>query len=486
MREFMGSEVNRQSSDRILSASALLISSRLVVQVVSAASTAVVARSISVEDFGNLNAGLAVFYLATALCDWGFGLSLARRLGRSNSRDGSVVRSAVRLQASWSGFVTILVIAYAVVSGLEKPRIYILMLLTPAIVSTGVSVYRQVLIANEETQWIVFPGILINITSAVIAAGLAIWGFGISALAIVVSVASVLNSLVLYFVGRKLISATRGTARLRRSMRREVVLVGLQSFLSSTYFGIDVVILSYLVSSSELGHYTAALKVLTFIILIPGILAQVSVVEFSRIHQDRMSTSDLQTRSWKWLSFGFLPVVALLGLYAPIFVNVYFGAKFDSIIPIVRILMIAGVLAAVSNTIFGAMIASSRQRWLVWQGLFCLIFNVSANLLFVPLFGITASAWLTVITELFVVLGSTIALARIEVFSHYMLRAWKYYVAIPLTSIPPWLLWGSRSLVGLIVSATAIAVGFLVLGLVPQEIVDVLRRRSSRHMTRSK
>jgi O-antigen/teichoic acid export membrane protein len=482
----MGSEEqHRLTADRILSSSVLLVASRFSVQVVSAVATAVVARSISVEDFGNLNGGLAIFYLATALCDWGFGLSLARRLGRGSSRDGSVVRSVARLQNAWSGFVTVLVVAYAAISGWSEPRMRVLLILTPAIAATGVSVYRQVLIANDKTKLIVLPGLLINFASAMTTVALALWGFGISALSIVVSVAAVLSSLVLLYLGRKQISAIKGTARLRRSIRREVVPLGLQSFLSSAYFTIDVVILSYFVSSSELGHYTAAVKILSFVILIPGIIAQVSVVGFSSIHQDRMSTLDLQTQSWKWLSFGFLPVVVLLGLYAPIFVTAYFGGRFGSIIPIVRILMIAGVIVAVSNTIFGAMIARSRQRWLVGQGLLCLVFNVSANVFLIPVFGITASAWISLATEILVAVGMSIALARMGLFPLYLLRAWKYYVAILVTAIPPWVLWGGRSLTGLFASASAIAVSYLILRLVPQELVDVLRRRSSNPVTRS-
>lgn len=479
-------EQHRLTADRILSSSVLLVASRLSVQVVSAISTAVVARSISVEDFGNLNAGLAVFYLATAFCDWGFGLALARRLGSGSSRDGSVVRSVARLQNAWSGFVAVLAVAYVAVSGWNEPRMRVLLILTPAIAATGVSLYRQVLVANDKTRLIVIPGLLINFASAVATVTLALWGFGITALAIVVSVAAVLSSFILYYLGRKQISAMRGTARLRRRVRREVVPLGLQSFLSSAYFAIDVVILGYFVSSSELGHYTAAVKILSFVVLMPGIIAQVSVIGFSSIHQDRTSTLDLQTQSWKWLSFGFLPVTVLLGLYAPIFVTAYFGGQFDSIIPIVRILMIAGVIAAVSNTIFGAMIARSRQRWLVGQGLVCLVFNVSANIFLIPRFGITASAWITVATEFLVALGMSIALARMGLLPLYLLRAWKYYAAILVMATPPWVLWGSRSLAGLCASTTAIAVSFLVLRLVPQELVDVLRRRSSRHSTRSK
>ena len=475
--------LRRQSASGILSSSFLLIISRLSVQVASALSTAVVARSIAVKDFGNLNAGLAVFYLATALCDWGFGLSLARRLGQGDSRDGSIVRSIARLQSIWSGFIACLVIIYAVVSGVEQPRMRVILILTPAIAATGVSVYRQVLIANNKTQEIIFPGLIINFTSAAATVVLALSGFGITALATVVSAAAILSSLALLRYGRRQIGSGRGSGRLRRRVRREVMPLGFQSFLSSAYFTIDVVILGYLVSGSELGHYTAAVKILSFVILVPGIIAQVSVIGFSKVHQDEMSTMDLQTRSWKWLSFAFLPVVSLLLLYAPIAVDAYFGHEFLSITPIVRILLMAGPIVAISNTIFGAMIARSRQRWLVFQGLLCLALNVSLNILLVPRFGITASAWITVITELVVALGMTFALSRHGVKPVYLARAWRYYIAIAFGVLPPWFIWGEHSVVGMILSGALVVTLFLVAKLVPEEIRDLRARRRGRQLT---
>lgn len=462
----------------IFSSSGLLVVARLFVQIASALGTAVVARSISVSAFGSLNAGLAAFYLASTLCDWGFGLSLGKRLGQGDSRDGAVVRSTSRLQTVWSLFVMSVTLVYALASGWHEPRMRILLIMTPAVAATGIGVYRQVLIANNKTHLIVVPGVMINLTATLATVVLAVTGSGIAALAGVVCVAAVLSSFIFYYFGRQQISSEPGRSRVRRRVRREVVPLGLQSFLSSAYFTIDVVILGYFVSGTQLGHYTAAVKILNFVILIPGIIAQVSVIGFARVHADELSTMDLQTRVWQWLSFAFLPGTAWLVLYAPVVVEVFFGHHFLSVTPIVRILLAAAPLIAISNTIFGAMIARSRQRWLVYQGLFCLALNVSMNILLVPHFGIVASAWLTVITELAVTLGMTIDLSRHGIQPVYFLRAWRYYVAIAVGSLPPWFLWGSHSFIGLCASAAFTLTLFLVMKLIPDEVLALGTRRS--------
>jgi O-antigen/teichoic acid export membrane protein len=58
------------------------------------------------------------------------------------------------------------------------------------------------------------------------------------------------------------------------------------------------------------------------------------------------------------------------------------------------------------------MVATRRNRWLVVQGTVALCGNVLGNLLLVPRFGVTASAWLTVATEVGVCAGSVIGMRR--------------------------------------------------------------------------
>ena len=67
----------------------------------TAVSTAVIARVLSGEHFGLLASALAVFYLALAASDFGFGFVLARDLAVSKDK-GGLLRTAIRVQLAWS------------------------------------------------------------------------------------------------------------------------------------------------------------------------------------------------------------------------------------------------------------------------------------------------------------------------------------------------------------------------------------------------
>ena len=103
-------------------------------------------------------------------------------------------------------------------------------------------------------------------------------------------------------------------------------------------------------------------------------------------------------------------------LFAPYVVTVYFGRAFRPAVPLVEILALSGIVAALSNVVGSAMVVTKRNRWLVTEGAIALAFNVAGNLVLVPRFGVTASAWLTVATELGVCVGSAVGMRRRMVF----------------------------------------------------------------------
>jgi len=99
-----------------------------------------------------------------------------------------------------------------------------------------------------------------------------------------------------------------------------------------------------------------------------------------------------------------------MALFAPFVVTAYFGRAFRPAVPLVQILALAGIVAALSNVLGSAMVVTKRNRWLIVQSAVALAFNVGGNVALVPHFGVTASAWLTVATELGVCGGAIIGM----------------------------------------------------------------------------
>jgi len=385
---------------------------RVAVQVLSAASTAILARKLGVSGFGDYSAGLAMYYLALSICDFGFGNVLARELGKGRADDGRLVRSMLRVQTAWSALVGLGVVGFVIAVGLSAVRMQVLLVLVPAVALFGLSGVRQVFYASYKTGRLGLIDVATNVAQLIVVAGLALAGGGPLCIAIGLSAMIVVNSIVVTVAGLRLVDVHRSTGAVRRRMLFDSLPLGLSSLLCSAYFTIDLSIVSFLVSSRELGYYAAATKALSVLVTIPGLVMSAVLPGLASHAGSPKELGALASRVWHWLSAVALPMCIAVILFAPPFVHIFYGKEFLPAIPLVRVLAVSGIIALLSNLFAAAMIVTRRNRWLIIQGAIALVFNVVGNFVLVPHYGVSASAWLTVATELGVCCGSITAMYR--------------------------------------------------------------------------
>ncbi len=230
----------------------------VVVQLLSAVSTAILARKLSVSGFGAYSAGLAMFYLALSVCDFGFGSVLARELGASRADDGSWVRSMLRVQTVWSGVVGLGVVIFAAAVGLGEIRIQVLVVMAPAVALFGLSGARQIFYASYNTIRLGAIDIATNIVQVLAVSVVALAGGGPVAVAVALCAMLVVNTVVVVFAGLRLVDDNPSTQVIRRRMLIHSLPLGVSSLLASAYFTIDLSIVSFLVGSQEVGYYATA------------------------------------------------------------------------------------------------------------------------------------------------------------------------------------------------------------------------------------
>ena len=405
-------QVQPPESARIATSAGQLLLRRVIVQVLSALSTAVLARTLGVAGFGDFAAGLAMYYLALSVCDFGFGSVLARELGSGRADDGGLVRSMLRVQTGWSVAVGLGTVAFAVAAGLSSPRIQVLLALTPAVALFGLSGVRQVFYASYRTGRLGLIDVATNAVQLGIVTVVAVSGGGPLAVALALCAMILVNCVVVAVIGLRMVDADPSTAAVRRQMLTHSLPIGISSLLASAYFTLDLSIVGFLVPSREVGYYAAATKALSLLVTVPGLVVAASLAGLSSHAADRAQLGRLTAQVWHWLAVSALPLCIAVVLYAPVVVRVYYGRGYGPAVPLVRILALSGIVAVLSNVFGATMVATRRNRWLVVQGTVALCGNVLGNLLLVPRFGVTASAWLTVATEVGVCAGSVIGMRR--------------------------------------------------------------------------
>jgi len=161
---------------------------------------------------------------------------------------------------------------------------------------------------------------------------------------------------------------------------------------------VDTMIIQNFRGAKEVAWYGLAYKIY-------GVLIQPAYFYVNSIFPI-LSGKNEHKRDLFWMSAGILLTVGvgtLLGGWwlAPWMVEVLGGAEYAPAVGILRILGIAWVWSYLGHLFGFALIANGGQKQMLYLGLMALVLNLGLNWWLIPHYGMTAAAWVTVLTEFF-------------------------------------------------------------------------------------
>lgn len=455
--------------------SLLMLGRRIVVSLLTAATSVVIARSLLPAAFGEYSAAFATYFLLLGLADFGIAQELARRLGRcdDDSKGGSVT-TAVRLQFAFSGAAAVVGVVLAAVIGFDDAGAAVLVVLAPALVVNGCAVLRQVYYAEHDVRLLATVDVTVAAVQAALIVALALTFPLPVAFAGAVSGCAVAGNVVVWVAYRRR-HRRRAVAPWRPFLRAAVPL-GAASSLATAYVTIDLVLLPHLVAEASVGHYAVAVKFVNILVQVPTLIAALSLASMSSVAaRGRDETSDLIARVWHWHLVSVVPAALFLGVFSGGIVRLAFGDEFAPAARPLAVLMVAVVVMSVANVLVPLMIAHGRGRVMVIQGVVALLLNVAGNVVLAPRLGIMASAWLTVATEVVIVLSAALVLRATYSVVPAARASWRPLTAaaaIPLVALAV-----GDSAVGAAAALVAYAALLLVVRGLPREMVPARGRR---------
>ena len=375
----------------------------------AAVTTAVVARMLGSTNYGYYAGGMAAFGLALAFTDVGFGIVVTREAAKHPGERGELLRSTVQVQFAWSAVVAAILAGVGIVTGLG-PRGEVMIVMAPALVFSGLASFRQIfLVTYKVGRLFVLDTVCAVLQSAGMIA-VAVLKYGLVAIAGASALGISVNQAAGAWMGRRLIDRAAGSRVRRRQIVRLSVPLGIASIIASLYFTVDQVILTWLVPAADLGHYAAAVKLLTVVVTIPGFIMQAGIPALARASGSRSDVSEVAGRLAHWIAATAFPLCVGLAVFARPVVELAFGHGFLAAASLLRVLMLAGTLSLMANVLGIVMSALSIVRPQLYFNLATLAVNVAGNLILVPRYGVAASAWLTAACEAIVVTYAIVAL----------------------------------------------------------------------------
>ena len=388
------------------------IAARLVTTVSTLAVTILVTRHLSQSDWGvfiTITSYVALFYL---MVDFGLNSIVVRELeshkGRLDEYFGNLLTIRISLSILAS-FLALAILSFTNHSSVIKIGIIIgiVTILTLALFNTGVAVFQHKL-RYDQVALADISGALVTLVLSYL---LITSGFSI----IFIVVAYAVGGLVRAFISLYLSSAYTHSIRLRfdfdfsRHLLITALPIGLTLVFSQLAANIDkqIIYLADYNSSLNLnneeaaGYYGLAYRIFEFGIIIPAFF--VNSIYPLLIRDQKKNLTQLKKSFFQYgkiLSLGSIIVTILVFTLSPFLISIF--GDYGSSVHTLRILSLGYIFFYVTPLLMWTAVSFKKEKLLPFVFGFAFLLNLASNLYFVPKFGFNAAAFVTVVTEMFI------------------------------------------------------------------------------------
>lgn len=366
--------------------------------------TIFLARSLGVLDFGIYSVGLAYFSIISSFSDFGFNRFLIREIAKEKDKSWEIIWNVLMLRLTIvSVFFAIFALGIYLLDQ-DKMRASVILLASLAVLPQAIALtFDGIFVALQKLQFSAISALALSISTTVLGLILIMQGFGVygavNALIFGQLIYAAVLGLILYkHQGFKLSSVT--VVIIKKALIGSLP-YGVLAILGLLYFRIDTVMLSYLRGNFETGIYAAGYKFLETLVFIPNALSFALFPAFAKLHEvNPLKIKSLLYKSTKIMFIFGLFITIVYFLVMPAIIKIFLP-KFYPSIEVIKILSLA--IPFMFIHIPASSVLTSSEKYLKQVILFSLvplIFNIMANFIFIPTFGLLAASWITVVSDI--------------------------------------------------------------------------------------
>jgi O-antigen/teichoic acid export membrane protein len=384
------------------------IAMQVVVRVVNLALgvlvTALVARTLGSEGYGQWATILAILALIGYFASFGMETVAVREAARDPDSEHEWLGAVMLLRFYMIGPVVVLSAVAVVLLHDSHEMLIAGLILVITMPFNGVGALQLVFQLRVNN---LVPMLVLTLRSLLWAIAVAViyWGGGsMITLAIALTATNAIGSVV------QAVAALHAAPRRPRPSRRRIgplvrhgLPIGISGVLVLCYGRIDQLIVFSLRGSKAAGLYGSVYNVLEAAHFVPIsiliTLAPIMAASWPRNRSRLLHTARLSAETMAIASFGAL---AFASVAATPLIRLFFGEEFVGAAPALPVLGAAFIFICFGYLNDNLLVILDLQRRRLVISLLALVFNVAGNLILVPISGFMGAAWMTLATEVFV------------------------------------------------------------------------------------
>ncbi len=184
---------------------------------------------------------------------------------------------------------------------------------------------------------------------------------------------------------------------------KESLPMGIAVVITFLYFKTDTIMLSMMQSSSDVGIYNAAYKVIENITFFPAMLIGLILPLTARyIFTDKEKFQNISDKTFKVLLVLIIPVVIGALFLADGIIRLIGGGGFAESANVLRIIIFSLAFIFFGSFFNNVLLAGNLQKKLMIALGFCAVFNISLNFYLIPHYSYLGASYTSVFTEMLV------------------------------------------------------------------------------------
>ncbi len=383
-----------------------MFASRILCMGMAFVTTAYVARKLGPESYGQLSYATSFVSIFSVLASLGIDNILYRDLIKFPEKKKEFLGSALLIKLV-AGFTTALIVFISALLFAQDDVSKILILIL-----SGTFVFGAFQIISYEFQAQVkskYPSIITFLVTLILNS-LKVFiisnGKGVIYLAFVLLLESILYAIFYwYFYERKIggkISEWRFDKNIAITLLKDSWPLIFTSAFVLVYARIDQVLIKNILGAKEVGIYGAATTVAEVWYFIPGIII---ASFFPAIINAQKTSEDIYYIRLRRLSIFLVSIAAIISsmvtIFAPFIMKIIYGADFIGGSKILQIYVWATIGIFLGYLANNYLITQNNKKGLVYMTFIPMIINITLNIMWIPKYGITGSAYATLISYSF-------------------------------------------------------------------------------------
>lgn len=366
--------------------------------------TILIARYLSVSDYGIMNFAISFTGIIAITMDLGISTHIIRHIATDFDSAPKYLGNAIPLKSIFSFLTFLLALIILIIMKCDPFTIQITLLFTiERIFSSMISLFNGSLQAIEEGKYQAIGTTLLNIILLIFIVLSIIDDFGLYGITLSYVAANFLVVIFQYFAVKKRISKPK--FELNMEFCKKITLYSipfaLTSFFGMVIYSADMVMLTNMVGSYENGIYSAAYKLISVLTLFFGVYTAVIFPVMSRFYKNEKNLLVISfEKSIKYIMLLILPITFATMIYSTDIVVLFFGEKYTPTSSVLSILMWTVSLGFINGVCQNLLNASHKEKYVTLIFLVATIANIALNFIIIPIYSYNGAAMTTVFCEI--------------------------------------------------------------------------------------